>query len=294
MSAKPRLVLVASLWTLEGHPRRARPWSLARKLRAAAEAGFSAVTMMTEPQPELLPLLKKHGLRFTGFILLRGTVDVRARIAAERAAGATIINLQIGDRTTSVDEALEVMLRVREEARTQDVHVSLETHRNSITETPEKTFALAETYRARTGELLPLTWDHSHFAVVQHLKPSQFRDVLLAPDESIQASRLFHCRPFNGQHAQIPVRDARGRKTREFRDWLGFAEELMALWLRGPRPGNELWICPEYGPAGAHGYNLSTMPCPWSQATACRDELARVWRRLGGVCSSSASPQPLL
>lgn len=283
-TARPRLVLVASLWTLEGHPRPSRPWSLARKLHAIAEAGFAGVTSTSAAEPGLAPLLQRHRLRYTGHLLLRGRVDLRRRLAAERGAGAALVNLQLGDHATPPDEALELLLRVREEARAQGLGFSLETHRNTATDTPEKTLALAEAYRAAAGEPLPLTWDPSHWAVVKHLRPARFREMLLEPAELIRNSRLFHCRPFNGQHAQLPATDARGRPTPEFRAWLGYTEALFALWLRGPRPGGELRVCPEYGPADAQGYHLSTMPCPWSQAVTCRRELARLWRRLGGVC----------
>jgi hypothetical protein len=46
---------------------------------------------------------------------------------------------------------------------------SVEIHRNTCTETPEKTYALAHAYRKATGKLLPMTLDYSHIAVVKHL-----------------------------------------------------------------------------------------------------------------------------
>lgn len=279
-AARPRLVLVASLWTLDRHPRPSRPWSLARKIRAAAEAGFAGVASTSAAEPGLAPLLARHDLRFTGFLLLRGRVDFRRLLAAERAAGATLVNVQLGDHATPPGEALDLLLRARDESRAQGLRLSLETHRNTATDTPEKTLALADAYRTATGEPLPLTWDPSHWAVVKHLRPARFREMLLEPAELIRSSRLFHCRPFNGQHAQLPATDARGRLTPEFRAWLEYIEELFALWLRGPRPGGELQVCPEFGPTDAQGYNLSTMPDPWSQALVCRRELARLWRRL--------------
>jgi hypothetical protein len=66
---------------------------------------------------------------------------------------------------------------------------------------------------------------------------------------------------------------------------LDFVAELFRCWLAGPQPGGELWICPEVGPVGVHGYNLSTMPPSWEQAIVCRRELAKLWRRLGGMPS---------
>ena len=165
-------------------------------------------------------------------------------------------------------------------AAKHDAYAAIEVHRDTATETPEKTYAIADAYLRQTGRLLPITWDHSHFAVVKHLKPFLYAEVLLQRAELIQNARIMHLRPFNGQHAQIPVMNDQGRLTPEFREWLEFATALLRLWLDGPQPHHELWICPEIGPVSIHGYNLSTMPPAWEQAKRCRVEIGRVWRRL--------------
>jgi hypothetical protein len=36
---------------------------------------------------------------------------------------------------------------------------AVEVHRDTCTQTPEKTYALADSYFRETGKLLPLTWD---------------------------------------------------------------------------------------------------------------------------------------
>ncbi len=93
----------------------------------------------------------------------------------------------------------------------------------------------------------------------------------------IQLSQIFHLRPFNSQHCQVPVTDGRGNLTEEFRIYVGFIEELFTLWLRGPQPGGELWTCPELGMS--HGYHISTDPHPWPDAIVARRSYAGAWRR---------------
>jgi hypothetical protein len=281
MKAPPRIVWVANLWTLAGHPSPHREWPLERKLHAAAAAGFDAVTLPA--RPGLARLLKAAGLRYTGFFSSSAPREFRRRIRAQRRAGAENINVQLGDDFTPVRRAAAWSVALMREARRQGIYAAVEVHRDTALETPEKVRAIAAAYRRVTGELLPITWDHSHPAVVKHLKPARFAPVLLRERRLIQAARLLHCRPFNGQHAQVPVFGAGGRLTPEFRAWLEFAGELFRCWLAGPRPGNELWVCPEIGPVGVHGYNLSTMPPSWVQARACREELAKLWRRLGAT-----------
>jgi hypothetical protein len=279
----PRIVFVANLWTLAGHPTPKREWSLARKVAAISAEGFSAVT--APASLELASLIKRYSLRYTGFFSSSRPRDFPRLIRAQRRAGAENINVQLGDDFTPPSKALAWTLALQREARRQEIYTALEVHRDTLTETPEKLYALARGYRRATGETLPITWDHSHPAVVKHLKPPLFSKVLLQKRGLIQSARLLHCRPFNGQHAQIPVFSNGGRLTVEFRTWLTFVEDLFRCWLAGPRPNRELWVCPEIGPVGIHGYNLSTMPPSWPQAIICKRELAKLWRKLGGVLS---------
>ena len=57
---------------------------------------------------------------------------------------------------------------------------------------------------------MPVTWDHSHFAVSKHMLPPDYSKRLLAWPKLIQASQMFHLRPFNSQHLQVPVTNGRG------------------------------------------------------------------------------------
>jgi hypothetical protein len=204
----------------------------------------------------------------------------------QREAGAENVNVQLGDDDTPAAAALRLAIALMKEARRQGIYTSIEVHRDTATETPEKTYALAAAYRRATGEPLALTWDHSHLAVVKHLKPFLFAEKLLQERALIQGARLFHLRPFNGQHAQVPVIDRLGRLTPEFRTWLVFAGDLLRLWRAGNAEG-ELWVCPEIGPVGVHGYNLSIMEPSWSQACVCAAALRRLWSRLERESSGS-------
>ncbi len=288
-SAPPALVVTANLWTLAGHPSPRREWSLARKVREVAEAGFDAIT--APATSELTDLIRENRLRFMGFFSSSDPKEFATQLAAQRTAEAELINVQIGDDYTSIEDGLALAQQLLQEAERQEIYTAIEVHRDTATETPEKTYAIADAYHAVSGRALPITWDHSHFAVVKHLKPFLFKEVLLRRPELIQAARIFHLRPFNGQHAQIPVINDRGRLTPEFRTWLSFAEDLLRLWLAGPRPGNALWVCPEIGPMGIHGYNLSTFEPSWTQAIVCARELRRLWRRLNGFETDAHPPR---
>ena len=228
-------------------------------------------------RPELAPHLRRLGLRICGRVFSRDGRGVKRLLQLEAAGGAHYVNCLLGSHDTSPAAATRLIIRTVREARRHGLAAHLETHRDTCTETPEKLAEIAARYEEETGELLPLTWDHSHLAVSKHVLPADYSRRLLTQRKLIQHSHLFHCRPFNSQHCQVPVTNGRGRLTPEFRDYLAFAEDLFAVWLQGPRPRGELWVCPELGTTV--GYHVSTNPPVWPDTIRCREELLGAWDR---------------
>jgi hypothetical protein len=272
----PRLILCASTWSMIGYPRARGEWSIARKLRAIAEAEFDGVCAFITP--EIKTHADRHGLRLMSGFDAKGVKDALPRLRAQRDLGVELINIQLLNHDTPAETAARVAVHLIRAGRELGLRVHLETHRDTATETPEKFDRIARLYRRATRSLLPVTWDHSHFAVSKHLLPPDYSRRLLGWPELIQHSQLFHLRPFNSQHCQVPVTNGRDELTPEFRDYLRFVEDLFALWLAGPRPGGELWACPEMGMS--HGYHLSTHPHAWPEVLRERTELLGAWRRV--------------
>jgi hypothetical protein len=258
-----------------GWPTPRREWSAAQKLRAIRTAGFDGVCAFITP--ELKALADDLGLRLMSGFDAKSVADALPRLRAQRDLGVRFINIQLLNHDTPPATAARVAVQLIRESRALGVSVHIETHRDTATETPEKFAEIARLYRRATGELLPVTWDHSHFAVSKHMMPADYSARLLVWPKLIQHSQMFHLRPFNSQHCQVPVTNGRGTLTPEFRDYLAFAEDLFACWLAGPRPGNELWVCPELGMS--HGYHVSTDPHAWPDAVRARTELLGAWRR---------------
>ena len=271
----PKLVMCATTWSMIGWPAPKREWSLDRKLRAIKAAGFDGVCAYLTPE-------MKAGADRLGLVVMSGfdcqsVEKTLPRLRAQRELGARFINIQLLNHDTPPPVAARMAVKLIRESRLLGVSVHIETHRDTCTETPEKFGEIARLYRKATGELLPVTWDHSHFAVSKHMLPPDYSARLLAWPKLIQHSQMFHLRPFNSQHCQVPVTNHRGALTPEFRDYLAFTEDLFACWLAGPRPGNELWVCPELGMS--HGYHVSTDPHAWPDAIRERTELLGAWRR---------------
>ncbi len=270
---KPILRHIANLWTLLEHP-----WSLDEKLRAFKDAGFDGVCW--GGSPELLASCEKHGLIFIGGMASGNAADFPRLLQEQKDCGAVHVNVQLAADNVLTPAALELALALNGEGKRIGVIPGIETHRGTCTETPEKHYALCDAYQKATGELLTLSVDFSHFAVVKHLVPENFANRLLVRPDLIQHAQQFHFRPFNGHHVQIPITDGRGHLTREFHEWLPFAEALLQCWLDGNRhTEREIFICPELGPVMG-GYCLSTFPDSWEDKKILRGEIEKLWKKL--------------
>ena len=98
-------------------------------------------------------------------------------------------------------------------------------------------------------------------------------------------STLWHMRPFNGHHAQVPVTDGKGNFSPEYEEMRPFILQSFLHWLSGPRPNNELWVMPELGPK--FGYALSCFPDSWQDAIVLGNDIKKLWHEALVTCHTS-------
>jgi hypothetical protein len=276
--SRPVLRHIANLWTLMGHPSPQKEWTRDQKLQAIKAAGFDGVCWAGSP--ELRDGIRRHGLFFVGGMASGNAADFPRLLQEQKDCGARHVNVQLAGDEVPAPEVLELTQALLREGKRLGLEPAIESHRGTCTETPEKTYALADAYQKLTGALLPVSWDFSHFAVVKHLIPANFIERLLVRPDLIQRAQQFHFRPFNGHHVQVPITDGQGRLTPEVKDWLPFAEALLKCWLDGNRDsGREIFICPELGPVEG-GYALATFPNSWADAKILRGEIDKLWKKL--------------
>ena len=278
----------AALWSQVGYPTFENEHALRQKIENAAAAGFDSIQW--DAVPGLEKMLADCGLDLLGYVYASDFTGIAEKVDRIVALGATHATMQLGTHDSESQRAVDVMLEMVAYARTQGLTLTVETHRTFCTETPEKFVAIADGYFAASGEHLPVTWDFSHHAVVKHMMPDEWRARLLDRPAHVQASRVFHCRPFNGHHVQVPVTNPDGSLTVEVQRYLGFVESLFRLWLTADKPQSEIWVCPEMGPADEMGYNLHCLPNSWTDAKVLRVELRRVWQSV--VTDLAALPPP--
>jgi hypothetical protein len=267
--------LFATLWSLRQYPSKAKEWSWTRKFAAICDAGFDGV--FSPP----MPVLGERGnLSYLGVVSLDAAEKVAAALRCVKALGAVGVDVQLGDYDSKVKAMASLAVRIRDVARDLDLPFAIETHRDTFTETPEATLALVQEYRRKTGESLPLCLDHSHFAVVRHLAPATFWERLREPRELLAAAVQFHLRPFNGHHCQIPVLNAAGRRTPEYRDWLSYSASLLD-YLKAQPTTEPVLAVPELGNANP-AYGLSCFGDTWRDVQAVVRDLRRQWRQAAG------------
>ena len=274
---QPTLHHIAARWSLLQYPSPDKEWTLDQKFIEIKEAGFDGV--IHPPIPDLSMLAAKYGLTVLGFVSGQAS-DLPGLLRANAESGAHHINAHLGDDSTTLGKAVELAILLMQEGHNLGLEPAIEVHRGTCTETPEKAYELADVYQRRTGELLPITWDFSHVAVVKHLTPDTFVDELLVRRDLIQRAQQIHFRPFNGQHSQVPVTDGKGNLTQEVKDWFPFAEAVLQCWLDGNgNTDRDIYVCPEMGPV-VSGYSLSTSPNNWEDAKVLRVEIDEIWRKL--------------
>ncbi len=267
------LWLFATLWSLREYPTRPREWSWTRKFTAIHDAGFDGI--MSPPVPTLAA---RGDLRYLAITSLQLPREVGPALRAARDLGALAIGIQLGRPETSLSAALRLALRIRDVAQRLELPFAIETHRATFTELPETMAALQVAYRKECGENLPVCLDYSHVAVVRHLVPEITWPTLLRQQPAALANtHQFHLRPFNAHHAQLPVLNARGRRTPEYLAWRDQFAAPLLHHLRNRRTAAPVLAVPEIGHA-APAYGLSTHGDTWRDTLAVARDLRALWK----------------
>ena len=113
-----------------------------------------------------MPELKDRGdLAYWAITSLGVGDDPQPFFDEATSLGAAVATVQPCDVDTPLADCIEVVRQIQEVAREYELHTGIETHRDTFTETPERTYDMYDGYECAEGQPLPLCFDHSHFAV---------------------------------------------------------------------------------------------------------------------------------
>jgi hypothetical protein len=264
-----KLHTYATAWSLREYPSKEAEWSWDRKFDAIREAGFTGI--MSPPREELSG---GGNLDYWAMGSLGVGDDYAAYFEAVKALGATHATIQPCDVDTPLGDAVDAIIGIVAAAKKADVPVTIECHRDTFTETPEKMWALYDGFRAKTGELMPVCFDHSHFVVVRHYAAPYWDKLNERPDVLKDCPR-FHMRPCNGHHCQIPATFDGEKRTPEYELWSDYAKSLMQF-IKVEGTVTDIHMVPELGNA-APAYGLSCFPDVWEDAKIIGADLRRWW-----------------
>ena len=274
---KPKLNILINFWSLLHEADPFDEAGLRKQLGMIKEAGFDAFFSFPD-LPNLKQNLQDYGLRFAGRIDTGDPSEFAEKICANLAVGNGPINCQLGDHDTPIDVATQMTVALMKASDSQGARVHLEVHRDTCTETPEKTTAIIANATQAAGEAPLVNFDYSHPAIVKHLVPENYIERLFEDVPNFQRSNLWHIRPFNGHHCQIPITDGEGKFSKEYEECRPFIRQALQHWIDGPRPTNEFWVCPEQG--ASVGYNLSCFPNIWQDTVVLGKDIQNMWSEL--------------
>jgi hypothetical protein len=275
--SKPTLKHFASLWTLMDYPNGSASgeWPMEKKVAAIKEAGFAG--FLSGALPELKDLAEKYELALLGGC--QAHAGNYSQTLRDFAPMNTVrINVQLGNHAMQPEEAVDLWIAMNKEAADLGLTLDLETHRDTCTETPEKTWKIAELYAQKTGAVLRLNFDFSHFAVVKHLYPP-YADRLLDRPDLLRATSQIHLRPFNGHHCEIPVTDSHGKISGWAASWFEFVKDALTCWSEGKSSSDTLWACPELG-SMTSGYWIPSFPDPWKDTIVAKQAIEEIWEKI--------------
>lgn len=270
-NAKADLLIHVNLWSLTN-----TGWPVADQIKAIEDVGFEGFTCHFRKDPNLKELVADSSLRYGGFFdAATRNDDYREKIEKSLEIDNGPINVQLGDHDTLPQEAARSSVELLQLAEDTGAEVYVEVHRDTATETPEKSYAIADAYQAMTGKPIRMNFDYSHPAIVKHLGPGNYTERLIEREELFQMSRLWHMRPFNGHHCQIPITDGKGNFSPEYEELRPFLRDAFEIWKAGPFGHTQFWVTPELGPKG--GYGLSCFPDIWEDTIVLGNDLKTLW-----------------
>jgi hypothetical protein len=259
----------ATAWSIREYPNKEDEWSWSHKFDSIRGAGFTGI--MSPPREELSG---RGDLDYWAMGSLGVGDDYAAYFGEVKSLGATHATIQPCDVDTPLEDAVAAIVGIVEAAKQVAIPITVECHRDTFTETPEKMWALYDGFFEKTGEPMPTCFDHSHFGVVRHYAAPYWDKLNERPDILKDCPR-FHMRPFNGHHCQIPATFDGEKRTPEYGLWADYVKSLMAF-LKSNGTVEDIHMVPELGHA-APSYGLSCFPDIWKDAQVIGHDLRRWW-----------------
>lgn len=276
----PRLLILQSVWGLDGCPGFDIEDALDEALARVIAAGFDGVGVNIARVARtaiVAEVMGRHGAPWEAQAFVRDAAQLAGHIDDAARLGARHLNIQLAGPVASFAEALAFVDTLLPLVEAAPLPVYFETHRGRLTNDLLFTRRLIEARPA-----LRLTGDLSHYAVSGEMELPLRPDQLAAIDGLLGRCGNFHGRVASTHQVQVAL------EAPQHRAWL---EQHLAWWRRG----FELWLAhaaaedtlvfmcelgpPPYAITAPDGRELSDR---WQEAQLMRDLVRGLWRELTG------------
>lgn len=259
--------LFGTLWSLRNYPSEEDAWSLEKKIEQIRAAGFEG---LMGPPDDFLLETGTGGLPFWAMATYTESIPVEGRFQKAVELKAEHLTIQLGDYDYSLPQCLALLDDIADWSAKYDLPFSIENHRDTFPETPDRFRELRKAFIKSGGFSYEHCMDHSHFAVLRHIRPPYFE--ALAKDEDLMLGcRFFHLRPFTGHCCQIPATDGKGNRIPEYLDWLDYVRDLKQF-IDAQELEKPVNLCVEMGNTNP-AYRLSIYPDNWTDTQVVLEDL---------------------
>lgn len=284
-----RLLVMQSMWAMAQPAGERSGWSLERKVKAIAEAGFDGAGLRAEDRrfvEHVAGMLRDAGLGWQGVCIVKSLDELERAVSLAAEFGAHHLDVQAelarGD-LASCARFVESSLRI---GRAAGLSLYFETHRHRITADPRFTLALLDQVPG-----MQLTADLSHYVVgCEFSCPPSPQDEAVV-QALLRRTAAFHGRVGGREQIQLPLGFAHLQHwVNLFLRW--WAEGFDAWCRRSAPDATVSFLCelgpPEYALTDSSGQELSDR---WLEALELKDRVRALWQRCqDGLAADGALP----
>ena len=277
----PELLVLQSVWGLDGCPGFDIEGNLDAALHKVAVSGFDGVgvnIVRVARTAGVVKVMRPLGLAWEGQVLVRSAAELTAAIDRAHSLGAHHLNVQIAGPVAKLSEALALVDSLVAAAKDAPLPVFFETHRGRLTNDLLFTLRILE---ARPD--LPLTGDLSHYPVAGEMELPLRDDQLAAIERILRNCRNFHGRISTTHQVQVAFDAPQHIAWRD--QHIAWWRRGFELWLQKAAANDVLTFMCELGPppyaiTAPDGRELSNR---WDEAQRLRDIVRALWREVAGA-----------
>ncbi|MFK0333763.1 sugar phosphate isomerase/epimerase family protein [Rhizobium sp. NPDC090275] len=275
------ILFFQSLWAMERRDPDGFERSLEQNVAMIVDASFNGVSAHYTNRHDVALLndvIKGTGLQIEGMCFPTTVSDIHESLRLAEEFPVKHLNVQPDVQPRTVAECLPIVDGWLDAARSSDVPLFIETHRDRMTTDLFFTLDLLE---ARPQ--LPLLADLSHFVVGREIAIPVREETQLRLRRILENAQAFHGRVASSEQVQVEMSFEHNRPWVDlFLEWWGYG--IQSWRTRAPEDADLVFTC-ELGPkpyaiADRNGIDTTDR---WQESLLLRGLVQEVWDRIASI-----------